>query len=68
VAEGTRLLSEYGAEHSIAGSNPALSVFGRLVTVVRTPLNVEWHLRDHGCRQLDEGDNHTRWAGLLKKG
>jgi hypothetical protein len=26
VAEGTRLLSEYGAEHSIAGSNPALSV------------------------------------------
>src|SRR3954453_1054593 len=25
VAEGTRLLSEYGAESSIAGSNPALS-------------------------------------------
>src|SRR5688572_9254089 len=25
VAEGTRLLSEYGAKSSIAGSNPALS-------------------------------------------
>ena len=28
VAEGTRLLSEYGAESSIAGSNPALSAGG----------------------------------------
>src|SRR5438128_9606415 len=26
VAEGTRLLSEYGDQYSIAGSNPALSV------------------------------------------
>ncbi len=26
MAEGTRLLSEYGVYHSIAGSNPALSV------------------------------------------
>jgi hypothetical protein len=29
VAEGTRLLSEYGDQNSIAGSNPALSVQGR---------------------------------------
>ena len=26
MAEGTRLLSEYGDQNSIAGSNPALSV------------------------------------------
>ena len=28
MAEGTRLLSEYGAKSSIAGSNPALSAGG----------------------------------------
>jgi len=22
---------------------------------------LERHLRDHGCRKLDEGGNHTRW-------
>ena len=27
MAEGTRLLSEYGDQYSIAGSNPALSVW-----------------------------------------
>src|SRR5437879_8509895 len=27
AAEGTRLLSEYGDQYSIAGSNPALSVY-----------------------------------------
>jgi mRNA interferase HicA len=21
------------------------------------------HLREHGCRQIDEGANHGRWAG-----
>ena len=33
MAEGTRLLSEYGAYYSIAGSNPALSA----IDVVRAP-------------------------------
>jgi predicted RNA binding protein YcfA (HicA-like mRNA interferase family) len=23
---------------------------------------LERHLREHGCRKLDEGGNHTRWA------
>ncbi|MGH2763092.1 MAG: type II toxin-antitoxin system HicA family toxin [Thermoleophilaceae bacterium] len=23
----------------------------------------ERHLRDQGCRLIDEGGNHTRWAG-----
>ena len=35
VAEGTRLLSEYGAESSIAGSNPALSAPPPSSTVAR---------------------------------
>jgi mRNA interferase HicA len=25
---------------------------------------LERHLRAHGCRQVDEGGNHARWAGL----
>ena len=25
--------------------------------------DLERHLRKHGCRMLDEGSNHTRWAG-----
>jgi predicted RNA binding protein YcfA (HicA-like mRNA interferase family) len=25
--------------------------------------DLERHLRDQGCRQVDEGGNHTRWAG-----
>lgn len=24
---------------------------------------LERHLRAQGCRQIDEGGNHTRWAG-----
>jgi predicted RNA binding protein YcfA (HicA-like mRNA interferase family) len=24
---------------------------------------LERHLRAHGCRKIDEGGNHTRWAG-----
>jgi predicted RNA binding protein YcfA (HicA-like mRNA interferase family) len=24
---------------------------------------LERHLRAHGCRAIDEGGNHTRWAG-----
>ena len=24
--------------------------------------NLERHLRDHGCRQIDEGASHARWA------
>ena len=24
---------------------------------------LERHLRAHGCRAIDEGANHTRWAG-----
>jgi predicted RNA binding protein YcfA (HicA-like mRNA interferase family) len=24
---------------------------------------LERHLRAHGCRVIDEGGNHTRWAG-----
>jgi mRNA interferase HicA len=24
---------------------------------------LERHLRDHGCRIIDEGGNHTRWSG-----
>jgi mRNA interferase HicA len=23
---------------------------------------LERHLREHGCRKLDEGGSHTRWA------
>jgi len=26
-------------------------------------LDLERHLRAQGCRQVDEGANHTRWAG-----
>ncbi len=26
--------------------------------------DLERHLRDHGCREIDEGGNHTRWAGV----
>jgi mRNA interferase HicA len=25
--------------------------------------DLERHLRAHGCRQIDEGENHSRWAG-----
>lgn len=25
--------------------------------------DLERHLRAQGCRQIDEGGNHTRWAG-----
>jgi len=25
--------------------------------------DLERHLRAHGCRQIDEGGNHSRWAG-----
>ncbi len=25
--------------------------------------DLERHLRAHGCRLIDEGANHTRWAG-----
>jgi predicted RNA binding protein YcfA (HicA-like mRNA interferase family) len=25
--------------------------------------DLERHLRAHGCRQIDEGGDHTRWAG-----
>ena len=25
--------------------------------------DLERHLVDHACRQIDEGGNHTRWAG-----
>jgi len=25
--------------------------------------DLERHLNDHGCRKIDEGGNHTRWAG-----
>jgi len=25
--------------------------------------DLERHLRAQGCRQVDEGANHTRWAG-----
>jgi len=25
--------------------------------------DLERHLRAHGCRQIDEGSNHTRWEG-----
>jgi predicted RNA binding protein YcfA (HicA-like mRNA interferase family) len=25
--------------------------------------DLERHLRTHGCRQIDEGGNHARWAG-----
>lgn len=25
--------------------------------------DLERHLRKQGCRKLDEGGNHTRWAG-----
>ena len=25
--------------------------------------DLERHLRTQGCRQVDEGANHTRWAG-----
>jgi mRNA interferase HicA len=25
--------------------------------------DLERHLRIQGCRQIDEGGNHTRWAG-----
>lgn len=24
--------------------------------------DLERHLRAHGCRQIDEGGNHSRWA------
>jgi predicted RNA binding protein YcfA (HicA-like mRNA interferase family) len=25
--------------------------------------DLERYLRDHGCRLIDEGGNHTRWRG-----
>jgi mRNA interferase HicA len=25
--------------------------------------DLERYLRDQGCRQIDEGGNHTRWVG-----
>lgn len=25
--------------------------------------DLERHLTNHGCRQVDEGGNHTRWLG-----
>jgi mRNA interferase HicA len=25
--------------------------------------DLERHLREHGCRRIDEGSKHTRWAG-----
>jgi len=25
------------------------------------------HRRDHGCREIDEGGNHTRWAAASGK-
>jgi predicted RNA binding protein YcfA (HicA-like mRNA interferase family) len=29
--------------------------------------DLERHLRDHGCREIDEGGNHTRWAAATGK-
>ena len=29
--------------------------------------DLERHLRDHGCREIDEGGNHTRWAAASGK-
>jgi len=28
--------------------------------------DLERHLREHGCHLIDEGGNHTRWAGPAK--
>ncbi|MBA3840480.1 MAG: type II toxin-antitoxin system HicA family toxin [Thermoleophilaceae bacterium] len=25
--------------------------------------DLERHLREHGCRRIDEGGSHTKWAG-----
>jgi len=29
--------------------------------------DLERHLREHGCRLIDEGANHTRWAAAAGK-